>query len=50
MASEKTLEPDNVKYALFLNIAREKAVEVYNALTFTEAPASLKNLLRATKT
>ena len=36
MVSEKILKPDNVKCALFLQIAREKATEVYNAQTFTE--------------
>ena len=36
MAPEKTLKPDNVICALFLHIAGEKAIEVYNAVTFTE--------------
>ena len=36
MAIEKTLKPDNIKGALFLHIVGEKAIEVYNALIFTD--------------
>ena len=45
MVSEKMLKSDNVKYALFLHIAREKAIEVYNALTFTETEEGKYNAL-----
>ena len=36
---------NHVKCALFLHIAREKAVEVYTALTFTEAEKGNYNVL-----
>ena len=35
---KKMLKLDNEKCALFLHLAGEKAIEVYNALTFTEGP------------
>ena len=34
--SKKTLKADNATCALFLHIAGEKAIEVYNVLTFIE--------------
>ena len=45
MALEKTLKPDNVKCALFLHIVEEKAIEVHNVLTFTEAKEGKYNAL-----
>ena len=36
---------DNEKSALFLHVAREKAIEVYNALTFTEVEEGKYNAL-----
>ena len=58
VALEKTLKPNNVKCSLYLHIAREKEIEVYNALTFMKQmkvniilwSTNLKNLLRAKKT
>ena len=41
----KTTKSDHVKCVLFLHVAGEKAVEVYNALTFTEAERSNYNAL-----
>ena len=42
---KKTLKPDNIKCALFLHIAGEKAIDVYNAQTFIEAEESKYNAL-----
>ena len=43
VALEKTLKPDNVKCALFL--LKKKAIEVRNALTFTDAEGKYKALV-----
>ena len=45
VTSGKTLKPDNVKCALFLHTACEKAIEVYSALVFTEAEEGKYNAL-----
>ena len=45
VVSEKTTKLNHVKYALVLHVDREKAVEVYNALTFIEAEKSNYNSL-----
>ena len=49
MASEKILKPDNVKCALFLLIAQERTIEIYNALTFTEAEGKYNDFIHKFK-
>ena len=38
-------KPNHVKYALFLHVAGEKAIEVYHVLAFTEAEKGNYNAL-----
>ena len=45
VASEKTTKSDHVKYVLVLQVVGEKVLEVYNALTFTEAEQRNYNAL-----
>lgn len=46
LASEKSEKPDKIKCALFLHCAGERAIEVFNSLTFTDNEKDKYEVLR----